>query len=352
LLRSFLRRAIHAGYFPGASAGWSIDGKIAEIISLGLRGIPGGKPIDEKTVFDLASLTKPLVVTTLLLRARHDFSLNFDLELGEFFPRLHSSWLAHITIIELLTHSSGLPAWRPLYAMQHRGEDIISLIGNLKTEAAPGERIIYSCLGYILLGRLLEKLYQSPLDQIFDREVVRKLRLKGRLGFHPEGPNLAFEPAWPGVEAKLTCELGLDPDSLPPGGRPEDGNARFLGGVAGNAGLFGTVSAVLSLAAEYLPGGGTLLGSKDVEIATMRRPLPEDRRLGWQGADAPSSSAGPALSSAAFGHTGFSGASLWIDPISKLIVLLLCHRNHPGYRGVDLHPLRRRFHQLVMRFSS
>jgi CubicO group peptidase (beta-lactamase class C family) len=120
--------------------------------------------------------------------------------------------------------------------------------------------------------------------------------------------------------------------------------------VAGNAGLFGTGPAAVRFAAEYLPGGGTLLTG--TEVATATRPAAPEasgqrRTLGWQLAVSHGSSAGPALDPSAFGHTGYTGVSIWVDPVRRLVVGLFAHRHHPAHRGIDLHPIRRRFHGLV-----
>jgi CubicO group peptidase (beta-lactamase class C family) len=131
----------------------------------------------------------------------------------------------------------------------------------------------------------------------------------------------------------------------------DDGNARGLGGVAGNAGLFGTAAAVARLASEYLPGGGELLTAEEAALATRShtRGLGQERGLGWQLAATPGCSAGPALPPEAFGHTGFAGTSVWVDPGARTAFVLLANRLHPGGRTPDLHPLRRRFHCLASR---
>ena len=128
---------------------------------------------------------------------------------------------------------------------------------------------------------------------------------------------------------------------------------RFLGGVAGNAGLFGTIRGVLGLA-RALQTPGDLLTGDEIGLATRNHTpgLGQARGLGWQLASSPGCSAGPALSTGAFGHTGFTGTSLWIDPERRLAIALLANRVHPGHRPTDLHPLRRRFHQLVVQASS
>ena len=148
------------------------------------------------------------------------------------------------------------------------------------------------------------------------------------------------------------AERGLaesPPPRLPEVHCCDDGHARGLGGVAGNAGLFGTAAAVARLAAEYLPGGGEVLGADDAELATrLRTPgSGQARGLGWQLAATPGCSAGPALPPNAFGHSGFTGSSVWADPETSAVLVLLGNRLHRGALTPDLHPLRRRFNTLA-----
>ena len=154
-----------------------------------------------------------------------------------------------------------------------------------------------------------------------------------------------------GLEEDMVTNLNLDPKHVPlaTSRLPDDGNARFLGGIAGNAGLFGTALAVLTLAENYLPNRETLFSRSEILMVShdRTRGLDANRGLGWQMATSPGCSAGSSLSRSSFGHTGFTGTSLWIDPEREMICILLTNRHHPQNRLRDLHPLRRRFHTLA-----
>jgi CubicO group peptidase (beta-lactamase class C family) len=156
------------------------------------------------------------------------------------------------------------------------------------------------------------------------------------------------------VERRLLAELGFA--AVPPPAAAgiipcDDGNARGLGGAAGNAGLLGCAAGVAQLAAEYLPGGGELITGEEAALTArcFTTGLEQARGIGWQLAATPGCSAGPGLSERAFGHTGFSGTSVWVDPETGTVYVLLGNRLHPGGRTPDLAPLRRGFNRLASR---
>ena len=314
----------------------------------------GGPPVDPHALYDLASLTKPLATGTLLVLAMRD-GLELQAPLAEFLPELHGSPWAEVSLEACATHTAGFPPWAPLYGdgASHRDAYLKALAGT-SPAAPPGTRVEYSCLGFIALGLVLERGFGASLGALFAELVASPLELDGELLFAPrlETVTAAGQGKWTVEKAKL-AELALP--GCPPPARPgtvpcDDGNARGLGGEAGNAGLFGTAAAVASLAAEYLPGGGILLTGEEASLATRCRTgsMPHRRSLGWQLAGTPGCSAGPSLPASAAGHTGFTGTSLWLDGVSGTMLVLLANRLHPGGRTPDLHPLRRRFHSLAM----
>lgn len=343
--------AVRAGLAPGAVAGWVRVGESApSVVATGTADL-GPPPLSAAadTVFDLASLTKPLATTTLVLLARREGRLDLDTRVGRLLPELADRHLGERSVLELLTHSSGLPAWSPLYALcRGRRERLTAALGELPLEPA-GRQVVYSCPGFITLGLALESLHGRPLERLFAEAVAAPLGLG--IGFGPwPGDRVAAGASVPGAERRLVTERGLDAGWIPATGPglPDDGNARFLGGAAGNAGLFGRALEVLALASVYLSGGG-LLTDEERALATRNHTpgLGQARGLGWQLASSPGCSAGRSLVPEAFGHTGFTGTSLWLDPTRRLIAVLLTNRTHPGHREVDLHPLRRRFHDLL-----
>lgn len=354
--RILLERAVGAGVAPAAVAQWGRVDETPETEAVGTARLgPASTAATQRTIFDLASLTKPLVTTTLTLLVIRAGAVSLSTTVDTVLTELRGSNVGALDVVHLLSHSAGLPAWLPLYCIAEGDPEVlIKRLGEVPIEEPPGTRVVYSCIGFVILGLMLARISGTRLDAVFRREVLGETGLTGELGFLPDrdARSLSGGAAKAVVETRLVRELGLDPRWIPPPepGLPDDGNARFLGGVAGNAGLFGTAAGVRALAAEYLDGGGTLLRPEERELATMQQTpkLEQTRGLGWQLAESPGSSAGPALAPQAFGHTGFTGVSVWCDPVARSVFVLLTNRNHPGHRENDLHPLRRRFHALAM----
>jgi CubicO group peptidase (beta-lactamase class C family) len=213
--------------------------------------------------------------------------------------------------------------------------------------------VVYSCVGFVILGLMLRRIADQDLEALFRLQVLRVLGLEEELGLKVNlaTHSLAGGAAQPTAEMRMVRDLGLDQRWIPATahGFPDDGNARFLEGNAGNAGLFGSARGVVTLASEYLPGGGSLLSAAEAHEATTLHTAghQQGRGLGWQLAMSEGCSAGPVVSTAAFGHTGFTGVSVWCDPQTNDVTALLTNRNHPAQRGNDLNPLRRRYHAVL-----
>ncbi len=346
-----LGRATAAGLVPGAVATWLGDDGVRVATSGNSRIRPDTEPVSERHWFDLASLTKPLVTATLVLIARRRGLLELSSHLGDVLAG--TGRIGEATILELLTHTSGLPAWLPLPTLAE-GDPARApgCLLQVQPVTHPGRSVVYSCVGYLLLGEVVEHCFGTDLPRAFATEIAQPLGLADELGFRPDTlkHRLVAGAADAGWERRLAKELGFAGDRIPDpqNGLPDDGNARFLGGAAGNAGLFGTAAGVLALAGTWLEPG-RLLSREDIELGTRNHTpgLEQARGLGWQLAASPGCSAGSALDCSAFGHTGFTGTSVWVDPSNRAVWVLLGNRHHPNPRPVDLHPLRRRFHQLA-----
>jgi CubicO group peptidase (beta-lactamase class C family) len=345
-VETLLRRAVRAGFAPAAVARWGRTGDTRQV-AIGAA---------HETLFDLASLTKPLATTSLVMQAWRDGSISLQGRVDEILPELEGTAVGALVLKTLLTHTSGLPGWLPLYCLADGDPGLLlRALGRIELEAEPGKQVEYSCIGYVIVGVMLERIAGARLDRLFTSQIAGPLGLAEEIGFRPscddrEVAGGAMEPV---VERRMVRAMGLDPGLVPAVGigLPDDGNARFLGGAAGNSGLFGTARAVWELAMQHLAPGSQLFSDEPISLAVRchTRGLQQDRGLGWQLASTNGCSAGGSLTPEAFGHTGYSGTSVWVDPAQRSCCVLLTNRNFPWPREVDLHPLRRRFHTLCSR---
>jgi CubicO group peptidase (beta-lactamase class C family) len=315
---------------PGAAAALARPGGVEAVTALGCRR-EQGPPVEPDTRFDLASLTKVIATLPSVLRLVEHGEVGLDDRIGRYFS--NAGWfqtpsLADATVRHLLAHSSGLPAWRPLFAQVSNRRTALAAVLQSPLEA-PGE-VRYSDLGFMLLGALVERVSGQRLDTFVAEHVHRPLGMHAT-GFGPLG----------GVAAAATEDCGWRGRLLE--GEVHDENATVWDGVAGHAGLFGTAADVAAYASAWLRSD-PLLGGEAL-LAEARTLQAQDdagtrRGLGWVLAH-------PQAFTAArgFGHTGFTGTSMWIDPDGGLASVLLTNRVHPHReRGQAIVGLRRAFH--------
>ncbi|MFN2633823.1 MAG: serine hydrolase domain-containing protein [Thermoanaerobaculia bacterium] len=342
-LTDILEEEIAAGSFPGGAA---LVGTAERIVARAHAGraavVPEDAPLDAATLFDLASLTKPLATGALVLAAQRD-GLDLLSPPGRFLPPFKKTRYDGITLEMLLLHTSGLPAWFPLYARGEGAAAYRRTLGGIEPETLPGTAVVYSDLGILVMGDVLENFFGAGWDRLFTDLVGS-----------PAGSGIRYLPAKPGrcaateeddaTERSMTAALGLSYAHFRTGvvrGEVHDGNAFRRGGVAAHAGLFGTAEDVWRLARPWLDPGRR-------DFTRDRTPdLSEARGLAWQGPRGAKSIPAESFSSDAFGHTGFTGTSLWVDPARDEIVVLLTNRVHPRVDG-DFNAVRRRFHERVL----
>jgi CubicO group peptidase (beta-lactamase class C family) len=342
-LEEFLAAEIELGSFPSAVALLGDADSVTETTVAGHAVVdPEPVPAAADTLFDLASLTKPLVCGALVAAALP--ALDLAAPPGRYLPEWKASRYAGITLESLLTHTSGLPAWYPVYARGEGAADYRRTLAAIEPESAPGKRVIYSDLNFLVLGDVLETHFSAPLDAAFASSVAQPAGSGARFLPEPTASAAATERG-DATERRMAAALGISYPRFRTGvvrGEVHDGNAYRRGGVAGNAGLFGTAEDVWRLARGWLD-------SPRSDLIRDRTPdLPEARGLAWQGRRG-AGSAGDAMPDRAFGHTGFTGTSVWIDPDAGRIALLLTNRIHPEARDVDFNAVRRRFHERVWR---
>ncbi|HEY3056640.1 MAG TPA: serine hydrolase domain-containing protein [Thermoanaerobaculia bacterium] len=329
----FLQREIDVGSFPGAvyavgsPSGIEYENALGKAIAVPLR-----IPATLDTIYDCASITKPLITTTLILQAVADGRLSLDDSFEGFRYR------------DLLTHTSGLKAWLPLYAYG----DYLKAILEHGHEYERGKRVVYSDLNFVLLWLALRHLYDEYVSAASER-IFAKLGLDDAM-FRP-GAILRPRIAATEWSQRYEREMSKVPfDGFREGliwGETHDGNSHHAGGTAGNAGLFATARAVYRLAQGWL--GGTLVARELLEEATRNYTsgLEENRGLGWL-LSLPGHAATGMLSPRAFGHTGFTGTSIFIDPDRDRIMVLLTNRVHPCASPIAMQKIRGEFHRLAI----
>lgn len=331
-LDQFLAREIEAGNFPSGAA---LVGDLRHV----LASVAAGAPAD--TLFDLASLTKVLCTAPLARLALRP--ADWSRRPGEFLPEFARTKFEEITLRHLATHTSGLPAWAPLYIGGAGPDAYRRELSELEPQERPGAKVIYSDLGILLLGEVLELVLGDSFDRLFASEIAGPAGAGARFG--PIIPSEICAPTERGnlYERGLCEERGMTFTHFRTAmirGEVHDGNAYYRGGVAAHAGLFGTVEDVWRLARPWLEGGGEY-------IDDWTPGLTESRGLFWQrqrGAE----SAIAEFSERAFGHTGFTGTSVWLDRERERIYVFLTNRVHPEVRLVDFNECRRRFHQVAI----
>jgi CubicO group peptidase (beta-lactamase class C family) len=305
-----------------------------------------------ETVFDLASLTKVLASASIAMRLVDDGRLDLEMRVADVVPDWRGADRAAVTVADLLAHASGLPAYKSLHQSCSGPAEFERAICSQALTYLPRSASVYSDLGFILLGLLLERVAGESLDRQFD--AVRSAVWDAYTSGSQSGPGTPAEIAFRPPVAWRARTAPTGPPSATPG-VAHDENAAALSGIAGHAGLFGTTPAVGCLARAMLGAvsgaqGGPLVAAHATAVRFIQRAgIPgSSRALGWD-TMLPGSSCGERLSARAFGHTGFTGTSLWIDPDAGVYFVLLTNRVYPEVRsGEGIRALRRAFHDAAM----
>ena len=344
--------AISQGWMPGAVLAFGRGEDLLYCRAFGEAArLPHAVPMREETLFDLASLTKVLATTVLLMKRAEDQMLDLDAPLGSLLPGRYPKDKSPLSLRLLLTHASGLPAslrlcdeFAPRPADGHAQRHlIIERILTTPLTAEPGARTRYSDLGPIVAGDALEQLSGSTLDHLCDAEVYGPLGLEDTFFVHLDTPLAKAQ--------RRVGEFAATEDCPWRGrvvqGEVHDETAYLLRGVAGHAGLFSRMQNLLDLAG-VLTGDSGFVSAQTVRQFTARQNLVPDstRAIGWDTAG-PGSACGHHFSTHAFGHTGFTGTSFWVDPQTGLYVVLLANRIHPAREDTGFLSFRPGLHDLI-----
>ena len=365
-ITEFLQERVDANDFP--SAGYLVSEK-GEIVYQDAVGFAVKEPeqiaSSVETIYDLASLTKPLVTGLLAAILIERGEIDPTESIGKLLPEFYTSVNSEVTVNQLLRHTSMLPAWRPFYLLVDEKEEVVSEIARTLPN---GEQpvVTYSDLNFLTLAALIEFITSDDLEAIANSEIFLPLGLQ-KTSFAPTGrfarETIAASEYGNEYEKQTCIEMDYLDNIDDPlyaryfrnyqiWGEVHDGNAFFLGGVAGHAGLFSTAGEVFRVARQFLPGSTTLLKPETCDLfrTNFTAGANEDRSVAFQLASTEGSTAGTNLSPESFGHNGFTGTSLWVDSVKEQIFVLLTNRTHVHpLPFTNINSVRRRFHDLAVR---
>ena len=345
-IAKFINGQIDEKVFPGAVVAILEKDKVLYHAAFGQRIItPKQAPMLNDTLFDLASLTKPIVIGTLTAQLVESDMITLDGGVQEYFPEFNHH---HITYKDLLTHTSGLPAWKPLYIETESPENIVEHLGNMPLESVPGEKVTYSCLGYILMGKILTAITEKPLDTLAYENIFKPLGMN-RTYYNPPDQlhnNCAATEDSNNFERRM-INTGQDGKYYKGHtwrdgviiGEVHDENANYLGGVSGNAGLFSNARDLITFCQMILNYGVPLLPEECIHRLSIPHTLPyttEQWSIGWH-----------ILPDGAMYHTGFTGTSIRINIEMGIAAILLTNRVHPDAQKTGIMECRNQFHRIV-----
>ncbi len=385
---SILQEAITNQAFPAVSIAVTYRGRLIALKALGHLTYEAGAPpfsrssreggdfdpaVTPTTLFDLASLTKVVATTPTAMLLYERGLLDLDAPVSAIVPEfIHDAAKDprrhEVTVRMLLSHSSGLPAYEKLYLKARTRAELLHAAVATPLHANPNDQAEYSDIGFIILGVALERLADESLDRFCQREIFAPLAMTSTT-FNPPTEIHARIPPTADERPSDECGAGalareMPAPQPPPSGSPalrstfrqriiqgevQDENAFILGGVAPQAGLFSTAQDVAKFAHAMLNPGHPIFRPETVAIFTRRQPAPPatSRALGWDTPSAPSQS-GKHFSQNSFGHLGYSGTSLWIDPTRQLSITLLTNRTWPDCSNQAIKHVRPKFHDAVI----
>jgi serine-type D-Ala-D-Ala carboxypeptidase len=337
-----LEDAIAQKAFPGTSIAVTHAGKLVALKALGRFTYgPESPPVTTENVFDLASVSKVVATTTMAMILYERGLLDLEAPVIGVLPEFagENKRRNEITFRMLLAHSSGLPAYERLFLRTTTGGELLRAAFAVPLKYHQGTYAEYSDIGFILLGFALQRIAEEPLDRFSQREIFGPLGML-QTTFNPPA---AWKSTIPPTADDRTFRKRIIQ------GEVQDENASVLGGVAGHAGVFSTARDVAIFSHALLGGGVPIVRPQTVALFTRRELSPPgtSRALGWDTPSAPSQS-GKYFSPSSFGHLGYTGTSLWIDPERQLSVTLLTNRTWPDCGNQAIKPVRPRFHDAVV----
>ncbi|HET53605.1 MAG TPA: beta-N-acetylglucosaminidase [Ignavibacteria bacterium] len=341
---SLVKSALVEKIFPGASLIVGHRNRIVYHQNFG-KGTyeKDAKPIDDNSIFDIASLTKVVATTSAVMLLFDQNKIHLDDKVVKFLPGFGNNSKKEITIKNLLLHNSGLPAWEPFYKKYNTPDEVINAIMKMELEFSPGEKYLYSDIGMIVLQKVIEKITNKSIDKYLEENLFDQLEMKNTF-FNPS-PKVWYNCVPTEKDDYWRMQLLK--------GKVHDETAYFLGGVAGHAGLFSTTEDLAKLISIYVNdgyfGSKQIFSKKTIDLFTKKNSEQSTRALGWDTKSAEKSSAGNLFSDNSFGHTGFTGTSIWADKNEGLFVILLTNRVHPTRSNTKIIQFRPLLHDEIFK---
>lgn len=344
-----MEEAVANEIFPGGVLLVAAADSVVFFEAYGYADIFSKRPMTKETVFDLASLTKPLATTLAVMQLVAQQKLRLDQDLASILPQFKNSDKSRITLKQLLCHTSGLCDYRPYYESldklppERRKDALREFLVSEPLINPPGAKVLYSDLGFMLLNWVVEQVSERRLDQFVDAEIYAQLGIENLFFV-----NLDSEPRNVQFAATERCPWR---DTLI-NGVVHDENAYAVGGIEGHAGLFGTAADVYRLLfvllTDFYGKSESILFEKKLMQTFLIRDGSSGRPLGFDAPSSTGSSCGQYFSKKSAGHLGFTGTSFWMDLDRGVIVILLTNRVHPSRDNVKIKAFRPQLHDVVM----
>lgn len=341
-----LDEAIADSVFPGAEVAIVHDGKLLASRGFGRQTYnPASPAITPATIYDLASVTKVAATTVVAMQLWEKDKIKLDIPVKSYLPEFSGGAKDSVTMRHLFTHSAGVHWWVDLWNKAQSKEEALDYIYQLPLDYPPGDSMIYSDLGLIMIGKILETVTGKTIDQLAAEMIYKSMGMN----------NTMFNPPKDLLPRIAPTEIGGSMNRGLIHGEVHDENAFFFNGVAPHAGLFSTAEDLAALAQMLLNGGiyrhHRFFKPQTVKDWTTRQNMPEgsSRALGWDTPSDHGSSAGDYFSKGSFGHLGFTGTSMWIDPNRKIAIILLTNRVYPTRERGGIYEVRRNFYTKAMK---
>lgn len=344
-IEMFLIKCREHRAFSGASYAWGTSSSVVESGTIGTLSWEGDQ-VEPNTLWDLASVTKPIVAVSMM-KLLEEGELRLDDTIAHFLPDYAGTDKAAITLRQLLTHSGGIPGQQPLYKSAMTAETLMEAVKRLPLRFQPGTSVEYTSQGFMIVSAIIESVTGMSLERTMQETVFGPLGMNQTMFNPPKNLHRSIAATeqcpWRGRLVQ---------------GEVHDENCVVLGGAAGHAGLFSTTGDLVRLCLTMLRqgdiGGSHYLQPTTVMLMTQNHTpgLNLARALGWQAKDKGNSPAGDLFSNDSYGHTGFTGTSVWMDPKADVFAVLLTNRVHPDRTNDSISRIRPIFHNLVITASQ